>query len=270
MEENPGSVPLRGISDAEMAAIKTLEVELREHLKVSTDVYNCLGLALSSVPDAPLHEVPQARKVTTCLLVRITNDLRCIIHLTVRGYSDQACALAASSYEAAFALMAIGQDEVLAQEWINHQNPNRPFKSVRELTAMGIDRIGAPAPDAVSARWYLVYSQLCLAKHLNPLLQTTRGFRLEENRVLVMPGPDASENSVRLAWFALEHASGLALTAAAFFGSTYIPQSGREAFAQKVNPLQGTLATLRAAAVDRGWDKNPFPDDWVLADPKES
>jgi hypothetical protein len=168
-------------------------------------------------------------------------------------------------YEASFAALAIGDDETLAQEWIDHSDPNHPFRSVRKLTLMGMQRLGIPEPEHQAKRWYVTYSQLCMPKHLNPLVQTTRGFRIEENQVWVATGPDTREASVRLTWFALEHSAGFALTVAAFFGQKYARQS-RELAAQS-RELHEAVGKLRDAAVARGWDKNPFPDYWKIDTP---
>lgn len=241
---------------------------LRDHLQLSSDVYNFIGQVLDAAPDARLSDVTQARKVTTCLLVRMVNDLRCIGVVSVHGYADQACTLAASLYEAAFATLAIGANDGLAQEWIDHADPNAPFKPVRQLTLMAMQNVRVPEPELQAKRWYVQYSQLCLAKHMNPLFQSMRGLRVEENRVLVVTGPDSSDESVRLARFALEHSAGLALTAAKFFGEKYAGQSTQRELAARSRELDEVLDMLRDAAVARGWDKNPFPDDWILA-PKQ-
>ncbi len=108
-----------------------------------------------------------------------------------------------------------------------------------------------------------------MAKHLNPLLQATRGFRVEANRVLVVTGPDTSQESVRLSWFALEHSAGLALTAAGFFGQKYVHGSNQKELAAMSRDLQEVLGNLRAAAVARACDKNPFPDYWKIYDVPE-
>ena len=89
-----------------------------------------------------------------------------------------------------------------------------------------------------------------------------RGLRVEENRVSVVTGPDSSEETIRLAWFALEHSAGLALTAAGFFGQKYTAQSTQRELAARSRELHEVLGKLREAAVARGWDKNPFPDYW--------
>lgn len=129
---------------------------------------------------------------------------------------------------------------------------------------MGMKSLGIPEPEQQAKRWYAAYSQLCMAKHLNPLLQATRGFRVEANRVLVVTGPDTSQESVSLAWFALEHSAGLALTAAAFLGQKYVRESSQRELAEMSRDLQEMVGKIRAAAVARGWDKNPFPDSWKI------
>lgn len=266
--ENQGPREKRSIAEIEAEAASILLPQLRDHLQLSSDVYNFIGQVLDAAPEARLAHVTQARKVTTCLLVRMVNDLRCIGFVSLHGYGDQACTLAASLYEAAFAVLAIGANDGLAQEWIDHADPNAPFKPVSQLTLMAMRNIRVPEPERQAMRWYVQYSQLCLAKHMNPLFQATRGFRVEENRVSLVTGPDLSKQSVRLAWFALEHSSGLALTAAKFFGENYAHSNQRSLVARS-RELDEVLDKLRDAALARGWDKNPFPDDWILDNQKQ-
>jgi hypothetical protein len=57
---------------------------------------------------------------------------------------------------------------------------------------------------------------------------------------------------------ALEHSAGLA--AAGFFGQKYVRGSGRRELAAASRELQEMVGKLRAAAVARGSEKNPFPD----------
>jgi hypothetical protein len=51
-----------------------------------------------------------------------------------RGYALQALTLVGSIYETAYTIAAIGSDDVLADEWINHDDPTRPYKNARHLT----------------------------------------------------------------------------------------------------------------------------------------
>ena len=99
---------------------------------------------------------------------------------------------------------------------------------------------------------------------MNPLLQASRGFRVEKDQVLVVTGPDTTDASVRLAWYALEHSAGFALTAAAFFGERHA--RGHKDLAARSGELHEALGKLIEAAVARGWDKNPFPDRWKFTE----
>jgi hypothetical protein len=268
--ENQGRRKVRSISEVETEMASLLVPELRDHLQINSDVYNFVGQVLEAAPDARLRDVTQARKVITCLLVRIANDLRCIGVSSVHGYAEQACTLAASLFEAAFTVLAIGENESLAQEWIDHRDPSVPFRSIRNLTLMAMQNIGIPEPERQAKRWYVNYSQLFLAKHMNPLFQATRGVRVGENQVLIVTGPDSSDESVRLAWFALEHSAGLALTAAGFFGQKNAGQSNQRELAARSRELQEVVGKLREAAAAReGWDENPFPNDWIFDEKEE-
>jgi hypothetical protein len=150
------------------------------------------------------------------------------------------------------------------KKWIDHQDPNHPFESVYDLTLMGMKRAGIPEPEKQAKRWYISHSQLCMAKHMNPLLQGSRGFRVDSNQVLVVTGPDTTDASVRLAWYALEHSAGFALTAAAFFGERHA--RGQKDLAARSGALHEALGKLVEAAVAHGWDKNPFPDHWKFSE----
>src|SRR5258708_38305663 len=132
--EDRGSPERRSIAEVEAEAASLLLPKLRDHLQLNSDVYNFIGKGLDAAPNARLADVAQARKVATCLLTRMVNVLRCIGVVSLHGYSDQACTLAASLYEAAFAVLAIGANDDLAQEWIDHADPNSPFRPINQLT----------------------------------------------------------------------------------------------------------------------------------------
>ena len=93
----------------------------------------------------------QARKVATVLLLRMRDDLRCAGLPALRGYQLQACSLVASIYEAAFAIAAIDSDNDLAQEWIDHDDPNHPFRQALTLTEMALRKLGIPDPEKHAA-----------------------------------------------------------------------------------------------------------------------
>jgi hypothetical protein len=54
-------------------------------------------------------------------------------------------------YETAYTIAAIGSDDVLADEWINHDDPMRPYKSARQLTREGLAKLKVPDVDTQAA-----------------------------------------------------------------------------------------------------------------------
>jgi hypothetical protein len=206
---------------AEQQAVTTLGAELSGHLSLTERAFNLIGAVVSSLPEIQIRDISQSRKVATVLLVRLSNDLRSAALIAVRGYALQALTLVGSMYEAAYTIAAIGSDDVLANEWINHDNPKRTYRQVRELTREGLIKLNAPNADVQTGIEYRIYRQLCLAKHLNPLLQTEHGFQLEGQNVVAVNGPNLSEPAVRASWFALEHAARLATMALVSFISDH-------------------------------------------------
>lgn len=157
------------LSVAENEAINTLGVELKDHLELTEIAFNLIGRVQTAVPPTRLDQVTQARKVCVTLLIRLSNDLRCSALLAVRGYAVQAVSTVASMYEVTFTLAAIGSDEVLAQKWIDHDDPTKPFMPIKNLTTLAVTKLGIPDPATAAKKQYLTYRQLCMAKHANPL-----------------------------------------------------------------------------------------------------
>jgi hypothetical protein len=246
----------------EREAIKALDAELREHGLLNERMFNLMAEAASLAPDLPLSQVSQSRKVCTVLLLRMRDDLRCAGLLALRGYQLQACSLVASIYEAAFTIAAIDSDDRLAGEWIEHDDPNHSFKSVLALTEMGLLKLGIPNAKEHAARRYLVYRQLCLPKHLNPVYQRQRGLKLLDRTVTVKTGPDTSEQGIREAWFALEHAAGLAFVATASFVENHVPPERRGGVTDKLKSIEADVSALGSKARRRWGTQNPFPDKW--------
>ncbi len=246
------------LADLERDATQVLEPELREHGLLNERVFNAIGEAANLAPDLPLLQVSQSRKVATVLLLRMRDDLRCAGLLALRGYQLQACTLVASIYEAAFTIATIDSDDDLAQEWIDHDDPNRPFKQALTLTEMALRKLGIPDPEKHAALRYLVYRQLCLAKHLNPVFQRQRGLKLHGRQVSVKSGPDTSEEGVREAWFALEHAAGLAFVATASFVQNHVPAKSRAGLTEKLKSIEADVSSLSAKAQMRWGTEPPF------------
>jgi hypothetical protein len=246
------------LADVERDAAQTLEPELREHGLLNQRVFNAIGEAANLGAELPLSQVSQARKVAMVLLLRMRDDLRCAGLLALRGYQLQACSLVASIYEAAFAIAAIDSDDDLAQEWIDHDDPNHPFRQALPLTETALRKLGIQAPEKHAARRYLVYRQLCLAKYLNPAFQRQRGLKLSGRQMTVKSGPDTSDEGIREAWFALEHAAGLAFVATASFVQNHVPERSRAELVEKLKTIEVDVSSLSAKARQRWGTEPPF------------
>ena len=117
--------------------------------------------AVTQFPEMPYKEVTKPRYVATLLIIRICNDLRCVAMLTVHGYSTQALSLTASIYETAFTVAYIGNEENLAEEWLEYSDPTKPFRDAYTLTEEALTKIGVPNVKQRADNWYKVYRQLC-------------------------------------------------------------------------------------------------------------
>jgi hypothetical protein len=216
---------MRSLGDEERQAVDSLDPELHRHAGLALRAFDAIGLAFERA--AP--EARQSRVVTTILLTRLANDLRCVALLALRGYPLQAATLVASMFEGAYAVAYIGGNDTRAQEWLNHDDPTTLCRPVRRLV---LDVLAAvPIPDAereaAAQRKYRDYGQLCLPKHLNPLLQRQHGLRREGADIALMVGPTTEPDAIRVAWFALEQAAGLAAFAASRFVQEHVPADPR-------------------------------------------
>lgn len=260
------------LGDLERDAVAKLEPELRDHIELSQRAFNLAGGALeeSTLGQA---EVSQARKAAWALMAQLLGHLRCSALVAVRGYPSQACALAASVYEAAFTIMAIGTDDTLAQRWIDHDDPNRPFLPAKELTRLGLANFkslksGGTETEAESSikveRNYSVYRQLCWPKHLNPLYVKNASLQAESGGFRIVSGPDTSDFAIRVIWYALEHGAGLVAAAVATLIVNYLPSHRRRSFNDEMVAFGRRLVELSDRAKGRWGTENPFPEKWPI------
>lgn len=250
------------LETAERQAIGVLSAELSGHLSLTEKAFNLIGKVVGSLPQLTVAEISQSRKVATALLVRLSNDLRCTALIACRGYALQAVSLVASMYETAFAIAAIGTDDALADQWVTHDDPTRSWKSVYELTRDGLAKLGVPNIDTQTAVEYRVYRQLCMAKHVNPLMQAQHGHQLEGRNVIVANGPDLSEPAIRAAWFALEHAAGLTFIALSSFIINHVPSEHVSELMKEGEAIGASRKDLEARAKARWGTDDPFPGKW--------
>lgn len=250
------------LGEAEVTAMKVLEPELAEHGALTQEAFNLIGEALAPLSGVPVREVSRSRQVATALLLRLGNDLRCAALLALRGYPTQAASLVASMYEGAYSLAFIGAEESLAQEWIDHDDPTRPFRPVRTLTEEVFKKQAVPDVANEVDRHYRTYRQLCMAKHLNPLYEMQHAFELKPNLLVAMMGPRTSAAAVRGARFALEHAAWLSFVAISSFVDDHLAAADRAKLATRLEGLYRRTLKLTEESAERYETKDPFPGKW--------
>jgi hypothetical protein len=175
----------RMAGDLEQHAMDVLAIELSQPLELVDAVLNQISRVWGLEERVKLSK---GRIVRTLLLQRLQNDLRCCRLLAERGYPMQAAGQAASVYECWVNIAAI-VDEPTALRWLEHDKEAASFGSIRDLTVGAATLLEKPGK---AKFFYQQYQQLCMPKHLNPLIERERGFRirLEEKEFEFQEGPD--------------------------------------------------------------------------------
>jgi hypothetical protein len=195
----------KSISEMEKNAAAVANQNLAEALEAAVDVLNLFTKIQAN--DVPAKKLTKAERVKLLLLQRIQNDLRCCVILVEHGYPLQAVSQAASIYEGWVTVGNIETEED-AIKWLSHDKEDKSFGRIRALTEQALKRIRGDANEA--DKMYSQYQQLCMAKHLNPILERGRGYVFEDNVIQFRPGPDTSELAIKWGWMALECASRFA------------------------------------------------------------
>jgi len=189
----------------EDAAVAIAHKELTEPFKAAVAVLN-LATRLHG-NDVPAVKLSKAQVVKLLLLQRVQNDLRCCMLLVERGYPLQAGSIAAGIFEAWITIANIRTEEEAAK-WLSHSKENESFGRIRHLTEQALKNIVGDTKQA--ALMYSQYQQLCMPKHLNPIVERARGYALDGKTIQFRPGPEITEAGIRLGWYVLERATRFA------------------------------------------------------------
>jgi len=238
----------KSISKLEANAAAVASHALAEPLKAAVEVLNlATKVQANDVPE----KLTKARRVKLLLLQRIQNDLRCCMILVQHGYPVQAVTQAASVYEA-WATIANIETEEDAAKWLSHDKEYESFGRIRPLTKQAVKNITGDVSNA--DKMYSQYQQLCMCKHLNPIIERSRGYdRLEGNVIQFRPGPDTSELAIKWSWLALECASRFAHFA--LFSIAHSHNTTSTALHLELIGQQKKLSALQAKSAKR-WPEN--------------
>ncbi len=249
------------IEDAEKRAASALLPELKDHLELTREFMNLIGESGVSLGMRPIDECTPSFKVTSQLLIRLANDLRCVGLLAERGYHLQAWIIASSIYEVGITIAFIGGDNELAQKWIGHDKPDQAFlKNLRTATKEALKKCGVDDPEKQAEADYRVYQWLCMGKHANPLLQKEYGLIQHGQDVSLQNGP--SETAVDSLWYAMDHATRYTYVALAAFAKSHLPIEQHNRIAERANALAAKREQLRSTAMQRWGDQDPFQGKW--------
>ncbi|MDP3722770.1 MAG: hypothetical protein Q8R91_04650 [Candidatus Omnitrophota bacterium] len=245
------------LEDAEKKAAHLLLPELKDHLELIRGFMNLIG---ESGGVLPINECAQSVKVTSQLLIRLANDLRCVHLLAERGYHLQAWTIASSVYEVGITVAYIGKDEERAQKWIDHDKPDQPFLNLRTATIEAFKALGISDPENQAESDYRVYQWLCMGKHANPLLQKEYGLIRWGQGARLQNGPE--ETAVDSLWYAMDHAARYAYVALAAFAMSHLPIEQHNRIAERANALAAKREQLRITARQRWSGQDPFQEKW--------
>ena len=247
------------LEDAEKKAVQVLLPQLKDHLELIREFINLIGesgVSLGTLPD----ECTESVKVTSQLLMRLVNDLRCVSLLAERGYHLQAWTIASCVYEVGIIVAYIGKDEDRAKKWIDHDKPDQPFLNLRTATREVFKAFGISDAENQAESDYRVYQWLCMGKHANPLLQKEYGLIQQGQSVRLQNGPE--ETAVDSLWYAMDHAARYAYVALAAFAMSHLPVTRHNYIAERANVLAAKREQLTVTARQRWSSQDPFQEKW--------
>lgn len=247
----------QSLAEAEHESSLILNRELDVHLNATQYAYNLLCLAIEIVPEIDMLKLASSFKVAVSLLVKISNDIRCASLMSAKGYSIQSASIVASMYESSFMVAYIGSDEERARKWIQHNDPKKPFIGVFDLTKGAIKNFSNENVDDKANKEYSDYRQLCMVKHSNPLIQMQHGFQIEGNNIISFNGPDHSETSIRVSWFALERSINYILISVGSFINNQLTPFDIKKLVENYKVLESIYQGLNNLAIERWGSENP-------------
>lgn len=238
----------RSIEEMESAATAVAQNELAGPLRVAVTVMNLISeVHANDVPET----ISKAKAIRLLLLQRIQNDLRCCFILSEHGYGLQAASLAAGVYEGWVTLANVNTADE-ARKWADHAREDKSFGPILDLTKRALRSAGID-PEELAGRIYGQYQQLCMAKHLNPIIERSRGYTaLGGANIQFRPGPDVSDIGIEHNWFALERASRFAFFALHTMSNT---QKTSIELQTKLQALEFELNALQDEGVKR-WPRS--------------
>lgn len=158
---------------------------------------------LPELAETLLETQALSAKVRALVIARLAADLRVCEWAAITGYSLQAMTVAAAIHEVAWTLMYVGNSDERAGEWLEHDNRRKQYPECGHANV--IEQVGKAIgllPEKIATEKQ-IYSDLCMAKHGNPILHRNYGYVNLGESLRIHWLPYHSSETVRQARFAL-------------------------------------------------------------------
>ena len=188
------------------------EAEIRIQIAPYLDEYRVLvarlGNAIGTALDRTLEveSLSLAGMIQMLQLARLQGDLRVLDWMVQHGYAMAAASHTATVYELAFRTLFLGDSTDRADAWMAHEKTSKSYpESLRDAINDFFGRLPNILP-STPARVYDVYSELCWAKHGNPVLQRHYGTTVEGDQSVVQQVPYVDQKTIWICRHAVIHA----------------------------------------------------------------
>jgi hypothetical protein len=189
-----------------------------------SDAFNLLARYIMTMVELSDGTVEGLAKVRLLLATRLQGDLRVVYQTARLGYGLPAMTIASVVQEVAFVMLYVDSD-ARAKEWEQHQERKMSYPRCGHKAVLEYAFKTWNVPGIVD-KFYTAYTELCLAKHANPMLQRAYGSVKDEDGRQLMAYPHFSEQVLRTCRFAIAQATQAVLVAVDALASALDPAGG--------------------------------------------
>lgn len=246
--------PKNSVEFCEEEVSKKIWPEIAEHLAYLCETYNLCFKFHQQIDGKDIFEFDDSLKAQMIILMRITDFIRGIKLLAIKGYPEQAGSLAASIFELTHTSVHFSYTPQAAKQWLasNSIKDEMPkaigICNYRKLVEENCNNLNLNSQ--INGK-YEVYKQLCWMKHSLPKMQ---GVIAKPDGIYFQYGPYSDERSINHIWFAIEHAGELT----EFALSKLINFTIFSSLGEKLNFLSEKRAVLHKKAIERFGKNDPF------------
>jgi len=230
--------------------------EIQDHLNYLNEVYNLCFAVQFAMNGKNVSEFSKVYYAQMIILIRITDFIRCIQLLTIKGYPEQAGTLAASIFELAHTAVHFSYNQNATEKWLSANSISEQIRNIiglnwEQLVKANVEHFGG----GDHKNEYRVYKQLCWLKHSLPKMQV---MIREDDGVRFNFGPYSDERSISHSWFSMEHAGRLTEFLLSLLDSPSEISSLIKGHLDKVTQMRNVL---HERAKERFGTDNPFEPD---------